>query len=258
MTSGTTQAPAHLLIGCGDHPVIVVHGWVGDHRSFQPLWNDLDRDRFTYAFMDARGYGAARAVEGEYTIAEIGEDVLALADAHGWERFSLIGHSMGAMAVQRVLRTDTDRVRAMIGITPVPASGAEFDEGAWDLFSRAVDDLDARTTVFTITSGDRSSPTWVKRIARESFERLDPTAMASYLKSHANDGFSDDIAGIQTPVLVLVGEHDPAIQREGMEATYLQWYPNAELDTIANAAHYPMDESPVSLVTTVERFLDKH
>jgi pimeloyl-ACP methyl ester carboxylesterase len=258
VTPATAYAPPRVLVGHGDHPVIVVHGWVGDHRSFEPLWRDLDGDRFTYAFMDARGYGAARGAEGPYTIAEIGEDIVRLADQQGWEQFSLIGHSMGAMAVQRVLRTDADRVRSVVGITPVPASGAELDEGAWDLFSRACNELDARAQVFRITSGDRSSENWVDRLARESFARIDPQAMAGYLESHANDGFHEDIAGKTTPVLVLVGEHDPAIQKDGMEATYLTWYPNASLETIGNAAHYPMDESPVSLVTTVERFLARH
>jgi pimeloyl-ACP methyl ester carboxylesterase len=258
VSSETAYTPPHVLIGEGDHPVIAVHGWVGDARSFEPLWRVVDRKRFSYAFMDARGYGAARGVQGEYTIAEIAEDILRVADRHGWERFSLVGHSMGAMAAQRVLRADADRVRSLVGVTPVPASGAELDEGAWDLFGRACEDLEARTQIFQFTSGSRASQTWVDRLAEDSFERLGPDAMAGYLKSHANDGFADDVSGVETPMLVVVGEHDPAVTAEGVQATWAEFYENVQVETLGNSAHYPMEEAPVALVTLVEGFLAAH
>jgi pimeloyl-ACP methyl ester carboxylesterase len=255
VSTDSTYTPPHLLIGSGDHPVIVVHGWVGDHRSFEPLWRILDRARFTYAFMDARGYGAAKGDAGEFTIAEFARDIVALADHLGWERFSLVGHSMGAMAAQRVMLTDRDRVRSLVGITPVPASGAAMDEGAWSLFSGAVEDLAARNQVFEVTSGGRSSATWVNLLAETSFERLGPDAMAGYLTSHVHDGFEDGVRGAETPILVLIGEHDPAITRDGVEQTWSTYYEDLEIRTLGNAAHYPMDETPVSLVTELEAFL---
>jgi pimeloyl-ACP methyl ester carboxylesterase len=40
-----------------------------------------------------------------------------------------------------------------------------------------------------------------------------------------------------------------------MKATYLAWYPNASLEVMPNAGHYPMDETPVALATSIEAFL---
>jgi pimeloyl-ACP methyl ester carboxylesterase len=43
-----------------------------------------------------------------------------------------------------------------------------------------------------------------------------------------------------------------------MAATYLAWYSNAELETVANAGHYPMQETPVQLATRIEAFISRH
>ena len=59
--------------------------------------------------------------------------------------------------------------------------------------------------------------------------------------------------------LVISGYHDasgdPALNADVMNATYLTWYPNSELEVMANAGHYPMDETPVALATSIENFL---
>jgi pimeloyl-ACP methyl ester carboxylesterase len=57
---------------------------------------------------------------------------------------------------------------------------------------------------------------------------------------------------------VLAGEHDPALNADVMEQTYLTWYDNAELEVLRNAGHYPMQESPVYLATTIDKFMTKH
>ena len=43
-----------------------------------------------------------------------------------------------------------------------------------------------------------------------------------------------------------------------MRETFLKWYPNARLETIDNAGHYPMYETPVVLATMLEAFLKEH
>ena len=61
--------------------------------------------------------------------------------------------------------------------------------------------------------------------------------------------------GNPVPIKVIIGVHDQALTEEAMQATYLAWYPNAELEIMANAGHYPMNETPVALATSIEAFL---
>ncbi|ANZ14283.1 Alpha/beta hydrolase family [Streptomyces noursei ATCC 11455] len=85
----------HTLHGGDPHKVIGVHGRFAGRSAFGPIVPDLDRDAFQYALVDLRGYGAAKGRPGVYATAEGAVDVLAPADRLGWDRFSVISHSMG-------------------------------------------------------------------------------------------------------------------------------------------------------------------
>ena len=250
----STPIPVHI-VGNGEHKILALHGWFGHAQGWGPMVQHLDTQRFTYAFMDYRGYGQRRGSGGPYTIAQIAQDALALADQLGWTRFSLIGHSMGGMAIQQVLADAPDRVRALVGITPVPASGVPFDEQGWAFFSAAAGDVGTRRAIIDLTTGNRLTGTWLDAMAQSSMAHSDAPAFAEYLTAWARTDFADRISGRSLPVLVIAGEHDPALGAETCKATWLQHYPQARLEVMANAGHYPMDETPIALVSRIESFL---
>lgn len=109
--------------GDGPRRALVLHNWFGDRTSFAPLRTHLNDATGSYAFVDCRGYGEALDHPGEYTMEEVAADALAVADDLGWDSFSVIGHSMGGKAAQLVLLDAPDRVRSIIGISPVSAAG---------------------------------------------------------------------------------------------------------------------------------------
>jgi pimeloyl-ACP methyl ester carboxylesterase len=245
----------HRTLGHGPHHVLALHGWFGDETCFDPMRDALTLDEFTYAFMAYRGYGLSRQQRGDYTMKEISADALALADALEWETFSVIGHSMGGMAAQRVLADAPKRVEKLVALTPVPASGVPFDPESWKLFEGAARSLDHRRGIIDFSTGGRLSKAWVDRIARYSAETATVEAFAAYLQAWAKTDFHGEIIGKPVPVKVIVGAHDQALTEEAMRATYLAWYPHAELEVMANAGHYPMSETPVALATSIEAFL---
>ena len=252
----------HTLVGAGRRKVLVLHGWFGDHTVFEPTFRSLDLDGCTYAFVDYRGYGKSREIEGDYSMREIAADALELVDELGWETFHLVGHSMGGMAMQRLM-LDIDsrgRVRSAVGISPVPACGGQLDDASWALFSGAVASDDDRFAILDFTTGNRNCARWLRHMVRRSRETTSEVAFAGYLDAWAKEDFAAEIeaAGFATPLLVLLGEHDLAFTRETMASTYLAWYGNAELETVANAGHYPMQETPVQLATRVEAFIARH
>ena len=249
------QVLAFDSFGDGPKPVIVLHGWFGDQTSFEPAYDALSPDEFTYIFPSYRGYGGSLNMRGAYTVEEISSDVLDLMDSLEIETFALIGHSMGGMAVQRVLADAPERVEKIVAVAPVPASGAGLDAATYAMFERAVADEEVACGIVDLSTGGRLSKEWVRNVATYPKTAALDEAFSGYLASWAKTDFHAEIEGNPVPMLVAVGEFDGAINEAAMRATYMQWYPNAELTVIANAGHYPMNETPVAFATLIEAFL---
>ena len=164
----------HEEIGNGPIKVVVVHGWIWDHRVFTPVLDALDTDKHTYAFVDIRGYGNSRDVAGSYSIGEVASDVIALADELGWRDFHVVGHSMGGKAVQKVAMDAAGRVKSVVAVTPVPAIALPFDDATFGFFSAACDSDDAALAIIGDSVGNRTSKAWLNLMLRRGRENTPP------------------------------------------------------------------------------------
>jgi pimeloyl-ACP methyl ester carboxylesterase len=246
---------AHKLHGHGPKKVIALHGWFGDGSSFEPMLSGMDPATFEVALPDYRGCGGSKAQAGPYDLATIARDVLDLADALGWASFSLIGHSMGGKAALKVAALAPERIERLAGLTPVWAGRAPFDAETTDFFRSAAEKVDARAAILRNTTGERLPAFWSRQEAQRSLERSTREAFAGYFESWAGDDFADEVAGLDKPVLVVVGANDRGVPEAVVQATWLKALPQATLEVYAEAGHYPMFETPLQLAASIERFL---
>lgn len=245
-------------IGHGPHHVLVLHDWFSDCSSYDACLPYLTVDKFTYVFMDVRGYGQSKHITGQYTLGEITADVLDLVDHLEWNRFHLIGHSMNGLTAQWIALKTPERIKSMVAITPVPACGAKAPPEILPLLiDAAVDNYEGAKGTIHIMSGNRHHDNFINYKVKMWRETSIPEARVAYLHMFSETDFADEIMGLQTPTLVMTGQYDiESHQRSAMEATLLKWLPNSKLIEIENAGHYPMQETPVYFIGQVEGFLE--
>lgn len=244
-------------IGTGERRVLVLNDWLCDTSTWEPTLPYLDREAFTWAFADLRGYGRSRGQRGEHTVEEAAADAIACADRLGWGRFTIVGHSMSTIVALHVAQGITERASAVVLVTPPPPSGFGYDEGTHAALREvALGDDARRTRALDRMLGERLGAAWMRFKLARWRATSDPDAVAAYLAMFGVRGLPDRTTPIASPVLAITGEHDaPPMRREAVEKALAPLCPKLTIASIGDAGHYPMQETPPLFAATIERFL---
>jgi pimeloyl-ACP methyl ester carboxylesterase len=94
---------------------MLLHGFPESHRTWRFVAPDLARDHFVVA-PDQRGFGGSDKPEGvdAYKTDRAVEDLLALADALGIGRFTLVGHDWGGAVAWLAALRHPDRLKRLV------------------------------------------------------------------------------------------------------------------------------------------------
>ena len=102
-------------------PVLALHGWLDNAASFDALAPLLPGVRLAALDLTGHGYSDHRPPGCHYHFVDFIPDVAAAADALGWPRFALLGHSLGggiASFVAAALPERVTRLAAIEGFGP--------------------------------------------------------------------------------------------------------------------------------------------
>jgi pimeloyl-ACP methyl ester carboxylesterase len=105
-------------------PVIALHGWLDNANTFARLAAHLDGMRVLALDFAGHGLSDHRPAGSSYPHWEYARDLLQVADHLGWARFSLIGHSMGAIVAAQLAAAMPDRLARLALIEGVVSPDA--------------------------------------------------------------------------------------------------------------------------------------
>lgn len=249
----------HRVWGAGPEGVMMYNDWLADCSSYEPMLPYLDTDTFKYVLMDLRGYGRSMGIVGKYDSMEAAQDAVDLADHLGWSKFHAVGFSMTGMVIERLAIHFRERVKSLVAIGPVSASGVRMSESKRSFFLSAITDDDAVRELATRITGGRLSAQWAN-VKLKLARNRDATAARAYLDMWTRcEDFADAAMGVDVPILVVAGEYDDeGFRPEDLENTFLKYHPNAKLEIITNAGHCPMQETPIRLQTVMEAWMKQH
>jgi 3-oxoadipate enol-lactonase len=107
----------------GAPALVLLHGWTATadlnfFRVYRPL-----AEHFRVLAFDLRGHGSGIRTRAPVRLEDCADDVIAMADAIGLERFVVLGYSLGGAVAQLVWRRHRERVLGLVLV----ATAAHFN-----------------------------------------------------------------------------------------------------------------------------------
>jgi 2-succinyl-6-hydroxy-2,4-cyclohexadiene-1-carboxylate synthase len=233
--------------------VVLLHGFAGTGRAWDPVAQRLDRERYTALAPDLRGHGAARAAR-PVSFAACVEDVLGAAPA----RFVLCGYSMGGRIAQHVALAAPERIERLLLVATTPgipdraeraARRADDERLAAFADGATIEEFADRWAAQPLFAG---TPPAAARIWREDMLRNDPRGLAAVLRgmgTGAMDSLWGRLGELTMPVTVLAGAEDPKFV--ALAESMVAALPNAELVVVPGAGHGLPREAPEAVSAAI-------
>jgi pimeloyl-ACP methyl ester carboxylesterase len=248
-------------------PILFVHEFAGDHRSWEPQVRHFSRTNrcVTYA---ARGYPPSDVPTdpGAYSQARAVADAVSVLDGLGIGRAHVVGLSMGGFTALHLVLRHPDRVASAVvagaGYGAQPERQEAFREECY-----------ATADAFETEGAEEVAKRYSLGPARVQFQNKNPRGWAEFAKAlgeHSSLGsaltmrgvqasrpslyaLTDELKAIDTPVLFLVGDEDEGCLEPDLMLK--RTIPTAGLTILPRTGHTANLEEPDVFNAAVDRFV---
>ena len=248
--------------------ILLLHGFAGAKEDFSDWLDVLAAAGWHGVTYDQRGHGGSAHPEAEvpFSLQIFTDDVRALVDELGWDRFVLLGHSMGGMIAQLFALQAPDRLDGLVlmGTSHGPPDGihAELVELGQEVVREGgTAALIAAQKDFGPGPLDTAAhrrlvvrrPDYEQYCEGKTLAASDQMWVAMAGEMLTQPDRLGAVEGLKMPVLVIVGSYDETfLQQCGNLAGAI---PTADLVVIGGAGHSPQFEAPDEWWSALSRFL---
>ncbi|MCD9085280.1 alpha/beta hydrolase [Stenotrophomonas sp. SY1] len=253
--------------------VLALHGWLDNAASFLPLAEQLPMLDIAMVDLPGHGFSDHLPLTTPYTTPQAIVQTLAIADALGWERFVLLGHSMGAAIASLVAAVAGERVQALVSIEALGGLAAPANETVQRLRAHvdAAMKLDAKQLrVFPDLAAPVRARMMVNQLSESSARllvergvqpveggwtwRSDPRLMLPTAVRMTEDQVCDVVSTIQCPVQVIYATPAQPYFPEPERSQRAALLPDGRLHTLAGHHHVHMDD-PQAVASIIVDFI---
>lgn len=242
-----------------------------DHTPWLFAQAPVFSQRYRFLTYDRRGTGRSASPGGPWSAADLAYDLVGFLDALGIDRAIVGGASLGGVVTAQFAVDHPGRALALVIGHTVPYLDDEGRRWLEDEIANAragrpaivrqprgsADESDGPPTTdpaFAASSWGRMLAATGTGLGRTPDERARAIAV---LREWDQRPRRADLARIDVPTLVIVGEHEPRTTIEGSRE-WVSWIPGAELAVVPGAHHAAPREAAPAWNAAVQRFLDSH
>jgi pimeloyl-ACP methyl ester carboxylesterase len=248
-------------------PVLLLHGW----PQHWYLWRDVIPLVAPHARViapDLRGFGWSEVPKSGYEKKQLADDVIALLDELGVEDVTVAGHDWGGYVGFLLAMDHPTRVRSLLAanvLPPWPPSDRRRMLDAWRFLYQPVlgtPRVGRHAAVAFARRGLREAglppetvDAFVSRLRGErgvATERLYRTFFFREMPGIVRGGYSP--ADLQTPTTLVFGQRDVVLTTGAAEDVARQ-SERIELELVADATHFVVDEKPELIADRLLRLL---
>ncbi len=246
----------YRLEGSDGLPVLLLSHSIGtDHGMWEPQVSGL-LSHFRVLRYDIRGHGASDAPDGDYSIEQLGRDVLALADHLAISKFAFCGLSLGGAIGQWLGVNAPNRLTGLVLANTAPQFGPREN---WETRMRMVRESGMASLV-DMVMGRFFSPEFLARrdpraeSVRSVMLGTNAVGYAGCCAALRDFDHTKALSKITVPTLVIAGRRDVATPWEGHGELLARGIPGASSLQLA-AAHLSNIERPRSFNAALQEFL---
>ena len=235
-------------------PVVLLHGWTLDRRMWASQVEALSGRRVVIA-IDRRGSGASRSVPD---LSRESDDVAAVLDAVGLRAAAVVGMSQGGLVAADFALRHPARIAALV------LQGARLGSVA----AAAQADIPVSEYADLARSGrlEQMKTLWREHVLMRVYDASQQPAVDAMLEAYSAEDLvrrdsaaieiSDaDLASLQVPALIAVGEFDSKLRRR-VAQHLAKILPDARLVEFARAGHLCNMCASDAYNSKLEAFLD--
>lgn len=225
--------------------IVLLHGFAGTGRAWEPVIAGLDGERYTALAPDL----------GTRSLSASVDDVLRVAP----ERFVLCGYSMGGRVALHVALAAPRRVARLVLVSASAGLSDPVERRARLVADEALADRIERGSIGEFAAFWMAQPVFAGASAeaaalwREDLLRGDPPAIAAQLRAlgpGATPPVWDRLGELTMPAVVVVGERDAKYRELGERL--VAGLPDARLVAIPGAGHGLPREAPRALAAVLD------
>jgi 3-oxoadipate enol-lactonase / 4-carboxymuconolactone decarboxylase len=246
----------YRLEGKQGAPVLILSHSIGaDHGMWAEQAEDL-APYFQVLRYDVRGHGASDVPHGDYSIEQLGQDVIGLADFLGIQKFSFCGISLGGAIGQWLAINAPDRLTAVVLANTSPQFGPRAN---WDARRTAVLESGMAAIVElamqrffsaeTLSRGDGQA-----NAVKSVLLGTDPAGYAGCCTALRDFDSRELLGGIRVPTLLIVGDRDVSTPWDSNGEILAREIPGVCVVRLS-AAHLSNLEKPRSFTAALLDFL---
>jgi 3-oxoadipate enol-lactonase len=241
-------------------PVVFLHGIGGGARSFAPQIASFTGAGYQPAALGMMGYGAREPVAA-MSFEALAEDVEFAISESGLERAVLVGHSMGGMVVQTMLRRRPDDYRAAVLSCTSPAFGNPAGDFQKKFVADRLEPLDTGYTMADVAPAAMrgmmgpNADSAGAALFVEEYAKVPEATYRAAVQCLVKFDERASLASIKVPVLCLAAELDrnaPPPVLEKMAAKI----PGSHYVCLPGLGHMPNLEAPLAFDAAIFNFLN--